>query len=77
MEEESEITDLAFRTRVVCSQLTRYGNSVFCIELVELLDVVAEINDDLCNARSATCVLKAVNKAKAVLDKLCINEGLI
>jgi len=75
MEEESEITDLAFRTRVVCSQLTRYGNSVFCIELVELLDVVAEINDDLNHARTSALLLERINEAKAVLDKLYINEG--
>ena len=75
MEEESEITDLAFRTRFVCSQLTRYGNSVFCIELAELLDVVAEINDDLNHARTGDLLLERINEAKAVLDKLYLNDG--
>lgn len=69
--------DLAFRTAVACNQLTRYGGGVANIELADVLDALADINDDLCNDRNPELICEQIDRSKALLDILAlkVNKG--
>ena len=61
---------LRFRTENAIDQLNRYGYGVFSRELVAVLEVVADINDDLWHSRHAEIVTDNIRKAKKRLDEV-------
>lgn len=61
---------LESRTTEVCEQLTRYSGHVFNPELLDVLEMLAEINDDLYHARSSDLIQFQIRSAKTLLDKL-------
>lgn len=63
-----EKMDLAFRTRNACDQLMRYGGGVATAQLADVLDVLADINDDIQHGRNPTLIRGQVERAKALLD---------
>lgn len=67
--------DLAFRTRNACDQLMRYGGGVANIELAEVLDKLADINDDIQHGRDQGLIYEQVSKAKALLDAVATSLG--
>lgn len=66
--------DLAFRTKNACDQLTRYGGEVASSELADVLDVITDINDDICNGRDKAIIKQQIEKAKALLDAVAAAE---
>lgn len=63
------VYDLATRTEDACGQLARYGG-VFNSDLADLLDCVAEINDDLHNDRARHLIEAQVKKAQTILGRI-------
>lgn len=62
------------RTEEAFDQLTRYGD-VFCDEIVNILEVLADINDDLWHSRLHSLTQANVNKIKLLLDSLVANTA--
>ncbi len=69
MIDERELID---RTRDACEQLTRYGGYVWSLDFVELLELLSEINDDLCHCRAPNA---SFDRAKKLLDKIASDRG--
>jgi putative transcriptional regulator len=65
-----QLSDLAFRSRNALDQLLRYGGEPWSTELVEVLEKLADINDDLQHGRASKLVLSQITGAKALLDRL-------
>jgi hypothetical protein len=57
------------RTDDICGQLQRYGG-VCSEELLNVLDVIVEINDDICHDRAHDLIRAEIEKAKQLLDKV-------
>ena len=70
----AEDSDLAFRTRNACDQLTRYSGAVDNEELADLLDKLTDLNDDMCHGRSATIIRQQIAEMKALLDQIAAKE---
>ena len=58
---------LKFRAQCAFEQLLRYGDTLFTEELADLLDEVAEINDDMNHARNPC---KAIQRSRTILDTI-------
>ena len=65
--------DLCFATEAACDQLTRYAGSVFCVELLAVLEQLTNINDDLYHARSYDLIQAQITEAKLRLDQLSVS----
>ncbi len=61
---ERELID---RTNNAFMELSRYGSYVWSLEFVELLEKLADINDDLCHGRSSK---EDFDEAKELLDRI-------
>lgn len=65
-----EDSDLAFRTRNACDQLTRYSGSVASEELADLLDQLADLNDNVWHGRSPIIIYENAEAMKALLYRI-------
>lgn len=59
--------DLKFRAECAFSQLLRYGDTLFTVELADLLDEMANINDDMNHGRNP---ISAIQRARRILDSI-------
>jgi len=64
--------DLISATKAACDQLTRYAGSIFCVELLDVLEQLTIINDDLYHARSYDLIQAQITEAKLRLDRLSV-----
>ena len=56
------------RIEDICGQLERYG--WIADSVLDVLDVIVDINDDICNDRDLDLIKKEIEKAKILLDKI-------
>jgi hypothetical protein len=59
--------NLKFRAKCAFDQLLRYGDTLFTEELADLLDEIAEINDDMNHARDPR---EAIQRSRTILDTI-------
>ena len=67
-------TDLAFRTRAACDQITRYRGAVASPELAYLLDELADLNEEMHHGRSEIIIRARIEAMKAGLFRLATVE---
>jgi hypothetical protein len=60
--------DLIDRTSYICFELARYGDFVYCDELLDVLEKIVEINTDLHHGIRGTLTKQKVEETKALLD---------
>ena len=60
------------RTVDICHQLDRYGGGVFCSEIADALEIIADINDDMHHFRERNGIIKSIESAKEALDNLSL-----
>jgi len=65
---------MAWATRNAIEQLLRYGGGPWSSELIDVLEKLADINDDLQHARASDLVRAKIAEAKALLDRLASVE---
>lgn len=66
--------ELIFRTHNACDQLARYSESAASRQLVEVLEELAELNDDLWHSRHPSIIRERIASIKAALDRVAAAE---
>ena len=61
------------RLKYIYDQFTRYG-TVYNEKILDILDVIAEINDDFYHDRDVSEIQASIHKAKKLLDQLAEAE---
>lgn len=59
----------SFRVKNACDQLLRYGNPHSNV-IIDVLETLADINDDLCNDRHQQHIIDGIEKAKNQLSSI-------
>lgn len=67
--------DLIQRTQDACAQLTRYGAEVATSELADVLEALADLNDDLHHGRDDDLIHEGINQVKALLDAVAPGDA--
>jgi hypothetical protein len=62
--------DGSFELREICGQLDRYSTGTMTDCFIDLLWVMADINDDLAHGRDHSLIRENVEKARTLLDEL-------
>lgn len=66
----SEDSDLGVRTRNACDRLTRYSGAVASEELADLLDQLADLNDNVWHGRSPIVIYENAEAMKGLIYRI-------